>query len=229
MSISVVHVLCEGPTEERFVSKILKQYFLPYNIVVRPQLLYTSRKKDAKGGMINYQKVKNDLSILIKQNVDKEYEKHYFTTMFDLYALPNEFPGYNPKLNDVYKWVDQIECAIKDDIKCRKLIPYIQLHEFETLVLCNVDMLVKQYPQAGKSLKEMDAEWRKEFKEKVELVNTNISKAPSKRIITALKGKYKYNKVKSGTEVTEDIGIEELRTRCSHFDSWIQRLIDLKP
>lgn len=224
MSISVIHVLCEGPTEERFVSKVLKPYLLPYNIVARPQIIYTSRKKDAKGGVVSYEKVKNDLNTLMKQFSDNSYEKHFFTTMIDLYALPNDFPGYNPKLNEPYFWVENIEKAFEQNIPSDRFIPYIQLHEFETLVLCNVKKLIALYPRAGKQLKAMDDNWRDEFNELVEYVNTSVNKAPSKRIISALNGKYKYNKVKSGTDVTADIGIDELCSTCPHFSIWIDQL-----
>ena len=224
MSISVIHVLCEGPTEERFVSRVLKPYLLPYNIIVHPHIVYTSRKKKAKGGVVSYEKVESDLNTLMKQFSDNSYEKHFFTTMIDLYALPNDFPGYAPKLADIYNWVNQIEKAFAEDIKCEKFIPYIQLHEFETLVLCNVKELVNLYPQASKQLKAMDTNWRDEFNELVEYVNTSVNKSPSKRIISALKGKYKYNKVKSGTEVTENIGIDELCNMCAHFSIWIEQL-----
>jgi len=44
--------------------------------------------------MISYERAKNDLLLWIKQHSTKTYETHYFTTMFDLYALPDDFPGF---------------------------------------------------------------------------------------------------------------------------------------
>ncbi len=90
MSQVILNVLCEGQTEDRFAQNVLKPYLKNFRIVVKTQLLLTNRKKDIRGGMISYERVKTDLSLWIKQHSRKTYETHYFTTMFDLYALPNK-------------------------------------------------------------------------------------------------------------------------------------------
>ena len=52
--------------------------------------------------------------------------------------------------------------------------------------------------------------------------------APSKRIIKAIEGngKYKYNKPTTGKIVTKEVGIEEHRAKCPHFNEWTERLLD---
>ena len=89
-----LHVLCEGQTELRFASKVLTTYWIEKGIIVLPQLLITSRKKNVRGGILSYQQAKRDLSFMIRGTQDNEQEVHYFTSMFDLYALPDDFPGF---------------------------------------------------------------------------------------------------------------------------------------
>ena len=49
-----------------------------------------------------------------------------------------------------------------------------------------------------------------------------------KRIIKALKDEYHYDKPKSGTDITDRVGIDTLRTKCLHFNEWLTKLEQLK-
>lgn len=222
----VVNILCEGQTEQRFAQKVLKPYLLPYNILVRTELLSGRNGNNCGGGMISYEKTKRDINLMIKSHIDNSFEKNYFTTMIDLYALPADFPGYANKTKDAYLWVHNIETAWIKDINHCRFIPYVELHEFETLVLCNSAKLKEEYPNSAKSIERMDEFWHKEIGDNPELVNTKLETSPSHRIISALEGHYRYDKVKSGTTVTNDIGIDALRLMCIHFDEWINKLIN---
>ena len=225
MKTVYLHVLCEGQTELRFASKVLGAYLVMKGIIVLPQLLITSRKKNAKGGILSYQQAKRDLTFMIRGAQDNEQGVHYFTTMFDLYALPDDFPGFTDAsvLND-YGQVTKLEEDFGKDVKCHKFIPYIQLHEFEALVLCGIDGLKDSYPKAAKSLIELKDEVKTQYGDNMELVDNGAETAPSKRIIKALKGEYHYDKPKSGTEITDKIGIDTLRTKCRHFNDWLTKI-----
>lgn len=102
MSLVVLNVLCEGQTEDRFAQKVLKPYLKDFGITVKTQLLLTNRRRKIRGGMISSERAVTDLRLWIKQHGRKTSETHYFTTMFDLYKLPNDFPGYK----DAHKAVD---------------------------------------------------------------------------------------------------------------------------
>lgn len=225
MKTVYLHVLCEGQTELRFASKVLSSYLVLKGIIVLPQLLITNRKKNVRGGILSYQQAKRDLSYMIKGNVDNENESHYFTTMFDLYALPDDFPGYEDasKLRN-YNQVAAIETAFGKDINHFKFIPYIQLHEFEALVLCDIDGLADSYPNAARQLDVLKKEVNSKYGDNMELVDNSPETAPSKRIIKALKGEYHYDKPKSGTEITDKIGIDVLRKKCNHFNEWLSNI-----
>lgn len=222
--MKILHVLCEGQSEQSFVAKVLRPYLLPYDIVARPTLLVTNHKLDARGGMIDYKQVKRDLRNLIQSAKDTAYEKHFFTTMFDLYALPNDFPGFRVNDTDCYGVVRDIEAAFAMDIDCSCFIPYIELHEFETLVLCNLEALKIEYPLASKNIDKLDTEWRKQCQNQAELVNTHWESAPSRRICKALGNMYHYNKPKMAVMTTSAKGIDSLRTDCPHFNQWIEQL-----
>lgn len=226
--MKVINILCEGQTEQRFALKVLKPYLLPNDIVVRTELLSERNGKNAGGGMISYEKTRRDIDLMIKSKRDSGFEKHFFTTMVDLYALPSDFPGIANRPQDAYLWVQNIEEALAAEVNNYRFIPYIELHEFEALVLCNPTKLQEEYPASAKSIEKMDAQWHKEFGNNPEAVNTKLATSPSHRIISALHEHYQYDKVKSGTSVTGDIGIDTLRAMCRHFDEWIGRLLDAR-
>lgn len=94
MRFVILHILCEGQTEERFVKEVLSPYLRQVNIYPKPILLLTSKKKNAWGGMLSYAHAKRDLMILRRQYRDNDNERHLFTTMFDFYALPDDFPCF---------------------------------------------------------------------------------------------------------------------------------------
>lgn len=45
MKYSILHILCEGQTEEKFVKDVLSPYLQQFNIYPKPILLLTSRTK----------------------------------------------------------------------------------------------------------------------------------------------------------------------------------------
>ena len=223
-----LHILCEGQTELRFASKVLSAYLVMKGIIVLPQLLITSRKKNERGGILSYQQAKRDLTFMIRGAQDNEREAHYFTTMFDLYALPDDFPGFaDASAMKDYNQVAKLENAFGEDLNCYKFIPYIQLHEFEALVLCDIDGLKDSYPNSAKRLNELKDEVTSQYGDNMELVDNSAETAPSKRIIKALKDEYHYDKPKTGTEITDKIGIDTLRAKCRHFNDWLTKLEQL--
>jgi hypothetical protein len=225
MNIIILDVLCEGQTEELFVKSVLNPFFMSLGLIVKTRLLVTSRRRNAKGGIISYQQAQGDLNKWIKEVYSKKNETHYFTTMFDWYALPNDFPGYDDAsmIQDPYMQVEKIESEFSNDMCNPRFIPYIQLHEFEALLFCDISKLNKDYPNSRKEIVEL-TKVITTYKGNPELINSSKETAPSKRIINALKEKYHYNKPRSGTSVTTAIGLNELRGKCSHFDSWLRKI-----
>lgn len=227
MNTVILNLLCEGQTEDKFVKEVLRPYMKGYGIVVKSRLLVTSRKKNANGGMISYKQAKNDLSLWMKEVAHRNSETHYFTTMFDMYALPDDFPGViqNKTTGDAYLAVKSIENAFATDIDSHRFIPYIQLHEFEALLFCDIEKLSSDYPKCKKEIESL-AEVLHSYQDNPELIDNSPITAPSKRIIKAIEGsrQYRYNKPSTGASVTKAIGMEQLMTRCRHFGEWVKKL-----
>lgn len=227
MKCTILHILCEGPTEDRFVNKVLSHYLRALNIHSKPVLLWTSKKKNAQGGMLSYSQAKRDLINLRKQFQDNTNEHHAFTTMFDYYALPNDFPGFEESLGiqDVRQRIAFLENKFAEDIACHTFIPYIQLHEFEALLFADIYSLQQDYPLSAKSIMALKNET--DSYGDPEMIDNGPATAPSKRIIKALAKKYNYNKVQSGASVTSAIGIDALLANCRHFKEWVDKLTAL--
>lgn len=231
MKLKIIHVLCEGQTEQGFVEEVLRPYLQTQGVAgVKSILITTNKKKNARGGMLSYNQAKTDLELLQKIRIDGEYERHVFTTMFDLYALPDDFPGYKTAqtISEPYARVAALETAFAEAINNERFIPYIQLHEFEALLFCGIDYLTKRYPHCEKRCEQL----KRALEEtgNPELINSSPQTAPSKRIIRAIEGDnkrhYNYNKPATGKDVTKSIGMNELRAQCSHFNEWIEKLIN---
>ncbi|KAA6346971.1 hypothetical protein EZS27_005552 [termite gut metagenome] len=222
----ILNVLCEGQTEERFVNKVLKNYLKEFGIVVKAQILVTNRKKSCQGGMLSYNQVKRDLSTWMKQCENTTNEKYYYTTMFDFYALPNDFPGYAEafKASDCYERIQLLERGFTKDISSPHFIPYIQLHEFETLVFCGLDYLLDDYPDIERQIENLKKVVETKYFNNPELINTRPETAPSRRIIKEFENYHHYNKPKSGELVTSKLGIDKLKEKCKHFKEWVEKL-----
>jgi hypothetical protein len=229
MSQVILHILCEGQTEDRFANSVLKAYLRSHDIAVKTTILVTNKKKNSRGGIFSYTQAKNDLELLFKQHSKNTFETHYYTTMFDLYALPDDFPGYSAArtIPDCYQKVEKLEHCFAQEIKSPKFIPYIQLHEFEALVFCGLEHLLVDYPDMEKQVKNLQ-KVIVQYTNNTEKINDNPATAPSKRIIKEFESKHHYDKPKSGTFVTDKVGIETLKGRCPHFKEWIEKLEKLK-
>ncbi|MDD6379798.1 MAG: DUF4276 family protein [Prevotella sp.] len=223
--MNYLHILCEGKSELVFASYVLSPYLIMKGIQVIPQALITNKRLNAKGGMISFSHAMRDLENMMRQFNDGEKNRRLFTTMFDLYALPNDFPGYEQSLRyKDYGQVEILERGFSAFVNKQNFIPYIQLHEFEALVLCNVPELVNMYPDAEKELKQLETLIVDDYNGNTELVDNGPSTAPSKRIIQALDGKYRYDKPQGGKLTTSSLGIPALRTRCRHFNDWLTKI-----
>lgn len=224
-----LNLLCEGHTEEEFVKRVLKPHLQSFNIATKYQLLETSNKKKTRGGLLSYQQARRDLTLWMRQIAHRSSEIHYFTTMFDLYALPNDFPQYAEvqEIQDTYAKVEKLEAAFKENICYDRFIPYIQVHEFEALLFCDIEKLADKFQQCDheiNALKKVLVQYRGN----PEFIDGCSDTAPSKRILKALeKSDKRYNKPQMGGEITAAIGMDVLKAKCHHFALWVEKLEQL--
>jgi hypothetical protein len=221
-----VNIITEGQTEETFVRDILASEFGTKEIFFTARSVETSRSKSRiyRGGLLDYEKAKKDILRWLKQ--DKEA---VVTTMFDLYALPDSFPGKkeNKKIIDPYKLVSILEERFFEDINAEKecekrFIPYIQLHEFEGLLFSDIEK-IHEVMKVNKDKRFELVEISEEFNNP-ELINQGSDTAPSKRLSNLYPG---YDKITNGAIIASKIGLSEIRRKCSHFNEWLSKIESL--
>ena len=216
-----LNFIVEGQTEEAFVNQILSPYLAGFEVWVRVRCVETSRSRNIKhrGGIESYGKAKNDINAWIKEDRNSDVR---FTTMFDVYGLPTNFPGYKDakQISDPYGRVKILEDALGEDISDRRFIPHFQLHEFEALLLSDPQKLDSQFDRSTgiRRLVDMVASF-----DSPELINDGNNTAPSKRIIGEVP-EYERMKPSAAPIVAEKIGLTTLRLKCKHFDEWLCKL-----
>lgn len=186
----------------------------------------TTRKRGIKhrGGIRNYSLPKHHINTWMKQDKNPDAR---FTTMFDLYRLPEDFPGYDEasSVSDPYERVGVLENALSRDVSDHRFIPYIQLHEFEALLFASPRMLEMQFHHRIDEVNRL-VETASDF-DSPELIDDGRDTAPSKRIAREIP-EYERRKVSAGPIVAEKIGLSTLRSECRHFGEWIDRLESLE-
>ena len=216
-----LHFVVEGQTERRFVENILRPHLADRSIWVAARCVETSRSRGRKysGGIRDYTKTKRDIERWMKEDQNSDAR---FTTMFDLYALPGDFPDYEDarQERDPYARVRLLEDALGEDISDQRFVPYLQLHEFEALLFSNPKKFGERFDRHATGISRLvqTAE-----QSNPELINDGNETAPSKRIIREIP-EYGSNKASSGPIVAERIGLPTLRGRCQHFAEWLSKL-----
>ena len=217
-----LHFVVEGQTEETFVNRVLKPHLGDRYVWVDARCVLTSRRGGVKhrGGFRNYAQPQRDILSWLREDQNDDAR---FTTAFDLYRLPSDFPGYGDAqaAMDPYEKVRILEAALRDDIGDWRFIPYLQLHEFEALLLSEPAQLSAQFMERQAGIRTLVA--MADQAGNPELINDGPDTAPSKRIIAEVP-EYSGMKASAGPIVAERIGLANLRSGCQHFGEWINRL-----
>lgn len=220
-----IYIVVEGQSEEKFVNEVLSLYFSHKSIFLKAESVITgqsSKGKLCKGGGNSYKLYKNHLEKRIKQFV--KAKGHYFSTMIDFYAIPNDFPNHDScqSIQDKYKQIECLEESFKKDIGAQNFIPYIQLHEFESLLLHDIQKIADEFFDISVNVKKFQDEIAKY--DNLELVNSSRENAPSKRIDKYTDGQYCGRKVTSSFNILKDIDVDFLRSKYQHFDEWLRKI-----
>jgi hypothetical protein len=217
----------EGQTEQEYVARMLRDHLANFGVwVMGPVLAASGRKhgRTSRGGGKRYLPMRNDLGNLLKQDARDDAR---FTTMFDLYALHDGFPGWNEAEKQRHiprERILTLESAFAADVSDRRFIPHIQLHEFETILLCEPSHFALVYEDSDAGIAALQAAVTEATSP--ELVNDGASTAPSKRIIHAFP-RYRGEKTTVGVELADCVGIDKTRSLCPHFDQWLKTLESL--
>jgi hypothetical protein len=219
--MSKVLVLVEGQTEETFVTELLAPQLATKQVYPIPKLVTTKRVKrgpDFKGGLFSYGKVKNDIVRLLHDT-----SAIMVTTLLDFYGLPSDFPGVKTmRARSCYDQVAYLERKFQEDIDHPRFIPYLALHEFEAMLFASPEKIAQAFPEAR--IERAVRSIREEFASPEEIDNDPAT-APSKRLEALLPY---YQKPLHGPLVLLDIGIDQIRVECHHFNEWLTWLEGLE-
>ncbi|ANN21414.1 hypothetical protein SD37_41475 [Amycolatopsis orientalis] len=212
-----LHLLVEGQTEEIVVDSVLEPYLQDRGWTITKSIVTTKRPAvgpASRGGVSSWARLENEIRLLLRNS-----DIHTLTILFDYYGFPADSPGMrNRPSSSAYDRVEHVEKSLVSAISDTRFVPHLVLHELETWVFAAAEQLGWLFSGTGlaeRLQKDVDGAGGPE------LVNDGLDTAPSKRLARYCDG---YSKTNDGPLAIADLGIDALRSRCPHMDSWLSRL-----
>jgi hypothetical protein len=209
-------IINEGPTEQEFCKDVLLDYFISKDILIEMPTI-----KSTHGGIVAWGTLKKQIEAHLKHD-----STAYITTLFDYYGIKD---SYNyPRWQEAKSIVDKsarldfLEEAMRSDLSPEireRFIPYMQLHEFEGLLFCDIDIFRNNFEPEEANLAELE-KIINSFNNPEE-INNGATTAPSKRLETLIPG---YLKVVYGACLASDLGLKKIREKCPRFSEWIDKM-----
>ena len=218
-------IYVEGQQEELFVNRVLRDYLTRFSVnVQKPILAATSFRVGEDelditvGGVTSYEAIRDDI---LNQFASEDIGAgDVLTTLIDLYALPRTFPGHNQALAQNLTGgskAEHIEQAWRTGIGRANFFPYIQVHEFEALILTRPSVLKDFYPEYAAGIEQLRNECAP-FRSP-EDINEARATSPSHRILARIPT---YRKI-DGFRHLQEIGVAEIKAHCPRFKVWLER------
>lgn len=220
--MSRVLVLVEGPTELGVLERVLAPNLVTKQVYLYPRIV---GEPGHKGGN-RFATVRRELKALICQEPSST-----ITMFFDYYGLDDDWPGLaeakgkdsETVLSIMSKGISE---AVKRDVgggfNNQRFIPYIQVHELESLLFAGPDEMANIFekprlkPKFEQIVKECGG---------CEKINNARETAPSKRIQKLFPG---YKKGRSfnahAYRIAQHIGVQKIRQQCPNFNEWYTKL-----
>ena len=144
--------------------------------------------------------------------------------MVDLYALPADVPGHAAAmaLAEPCAKAEILEAALANEIRDQRFIPYIQVHEFEALLLAGLEKFTERFERREKQIAMLLAECN-QFASP-ERINDGHQTHPKARIKKYFED---YGETVDGPLLAQAIGLHQIRHKCPHFDRWVTTLENL--
>jgi hypothetical protein len=216
-----VLIYVEGQTEETFINRIINPHINNVGVLMIPIIAATKTvagRPFYKGGYISYAKTKREIKRLLGDS-----NAAAVTTMFDYFSLPGDFPGKGDiPGGNCYDRVKNVENKFYRDIDNRRFIPYLNLHEFEALVLASPEHIAEVFPV--KNILSAIQNVTENVKSPEE-INEGQDTHPSARLISMIPN---YRKVLHGFIIAKGIGLRTIREKCPHFNEWLTKIEELE-
>ena len=221
-----VAAIVEGETEQVFVRDLLAPHLLNRGISIWATL--PGKPGQRSGGARSWKLIRKEICRTLKGRPGL-----YCTTMFDFYALPNDWPGRDEASRlPVALRGQRVEDKLKEDMVQHvgpdfhrdRFIPYVQVHEFEALVFSDIDTLAKTTTPLSRH---PEARLQSHFSQVLknagtpESIDDGYETCPSRRIMSMAPS---YRKAAHGPIIAKRIGLDRLRQACPHFNQWVCKL-----
>lgn len=215
--------------ERLFVQQVLAPHLSRLGVIADAAFFGHPRIRPAGGitKWIGAKGVQTELARAVQQST-RTYPL-FVTTMVDYYALPQDWPSRDTasslaplKRSDAVEGSmrKQLEASLGDDWRIDRFIPYVCLHEFESLILAKPEALLGEFPGGEAAIERLKADIGLTPPEQV---NDGSETAPSKRIIRQFP-QYERHKGISAVSTLRAIGLDTARAACPHFHNWLSRL-----
>ncbi len=213
-----LYIVAEGATEQMFLDRVLAPYWASRGIFVKATQI---SKKGQKGGDVKFSRAQRDVVNFLKQRSNT-----LVATFVDYYGV-KEWPGLESArgLNNPspMQLADTLNSASLAEIvkighglgAAERYIPFVAVHEFESLLFSDVDILASAIDVDRDEIQSVvDAAGSPEG------INNSPSTAPSKRLEAWTDGCY--GKVADGVTIAGNIGIDKMRSACPNFERWMK-------
>ncbi|VAW42343.1 hypothetical protein MNBD_CHLOROFLEXI01-3677 [hydrothermal vent metagenome] len=212
-------VVVEGQTELTFVREVLAPYLDRFNLLTSARLI---GKPGYKGGIPPFPKFLREVVAILRQD-----STLICTMMFDFYGMPFNWPqreSAGAALQDQKPIIiengiaEKISQELGPSFNRNRFIPYVQIHEFEALLFSDPQILATAMlkPDSIQLLNKINEQF-----EHPELINDNVNTAPSKRLLGINPA---YQKIIHGNLAAKRMGLQTMREKCPHFNSWVAKL-----
>ena len=199
----------EGRTEEEFCKGVLTSHLRLHGVEMQPIILGRGREGSASGGNVSIERLAAEMALLC----------HGFNAVTSLV----DFYGFRGKKSNS---VESLEVLVGKEIERKgidwngkRILPYIQRHEFEGLLFSDVSAFSVLTDAPQNSVFKL-GKIRSRFPTP-EDINDNKNTTPSKRVMKIIP---RYRKPLHGPWVAREIGLDAIRNECPRFHAWISSL-----
>ena len=196
----------EGATEEEFVNAVLAAHLQCVGVAATPISL---------DGNISTPRLSQEMSLLY-HNFDA------VTSLVDFYGFKGK--GLLTPHELEQRLLSNIQSEIHRNWDERRVIPYVQVHEFEALLFSDTSAFPAGVATtlSLELLAELTA-IRQQFPTP-EHINDNPNTSPSHRITDIIP---RYSKVVAGPLIAQEMGLPKIRQQCPRFNAWLTSLENL--